>query len=166
VPAYITCPKCGEPNSSEKRYCASCWASLVGISARQSAPSAGTYASVTSTSSYTPSSYASSDYSALRGIASLCTGLGWLIVGLSALGALRGLFIMFGGRDLWGGFLTIGSAVIVGGFFYIILRIIAESISVLLDIEANTRQSAVQTQRMTALLEQQIKKDENNRNVS
>jgi hypothetical protein len=164
MPAYITCPKCGERNSSEKRYCASCSASLVGISARQSAPTTSSYTPITS--SYPPSSYASSDYSALRGIASLCTGLGWLIVGLSALNALYGLYIMFIQRNLWAGFFNIGSAIIVGGFCYIILRIIAESISVLLDIEANTRQSAVQSQRMTALLEQQMKKDENNRNVS
>jgi len=90
---------------------------------------------------YAPSAYSSSGYSALRGIATLCTALGWLIVGLAGLIAIGGLISM-GDNFFRGAGIIIGS-VFTGGFSFIILRVIAESISVLLDIEANTRRTAV-----------------------
>ena len=77
-------------------------------------------------------------YAALRSIALFCTGLGWFIVGLAGIGILIGIFANFN-HNLIPGIAGSVSSFIFGTFSFIILRVIAESISVLLDIEANTR---------------------------
>jgi hypothetical protein len=97
---------------------------------------------------YAPSSYASGNYAALRGIASFCTFLGWAIFILAGLISLIGLQTIL--ISPFASLLWIIVCVAVGGIGFIIFRIIAESISVLLDIEANTRRAAV-------ILEQRLK---------
>ncbi|GAB4156552.1 MAG: hypothetical protein Fur0021_24880 [Candidatus Promineifilaceae bacterium] len=47
------------------------------------------------------------------------------------------------------------AVILSGGFFYIIARVIAESIYVLLDIEENTRLTAQSAQESAQLLQQQ-----------
>lgn len=112
---------------------------------------------MSASSTYAPSTYAASSYAALRGIASLCTGLGWLIVGLAGLGAITGLVTITKHDGFALGLAIVITSVAVGGFFFIVLRVIAEGISVLLDIEANTRQAAINTQRTASILEQRQK---------
>lgn len=100
------------------------------------------------TSAYAPSSHSASGYAALRGIASLCAALGWLVFVLAGLGAVGGLMTI--GDSVLTGMGIIIVSVIAGVFSFIILRVIAESISVFLDIETNTRQTAL-------ILEQRLK---------
>ena len=144
----ITCPKCGQTNPGGSWICVMCGASLRGGASPsiQRPRQEPTRAS----SSYAPSTYSASSYAALRGISSLCTGLGWIIVGLSGLSAVVGIFSLFRRGGFLVGMAIIIPSVVIGGFSFVILRVIAEGISVLLDIEANTR-------RMTNILEQRLK---------
>jgi hypothetical protein len=114
-------------------------ASLTEPSQQQTVPSGNAYAQP---------SYAPSNYGALRGIAALCTILGWIILFLTGLLALLSVQVMF--NNLISGLLGVIVTSAVGVFIFIVLRVIAESISVLLDIEANTRRAAV-------ILEQRLK---------
>jgi hypothetical protein len=97
------------------------------------------------------SSERNNSYAALRSIALLCNGLGYLIVGLSILSALGGLLLFFQ-KEFVLGFVSIIGAIMSGGLSFIILRVIAEGISVILDIEANTRRAA-------AVLEDRLSKN-------
>lgn len=98
-----------------------------------------------------PSSYASSGYAALRGMASLFNLIGWGFVGLGGLGAIGGLVALGSDEDLaLVGLVILVASVFWGGLGYVSMRVVAESISVLLDIEANTRRAA-------NLLEQRLK---------
>lgn len=88
-------------------------------------------------------------HTTLRRIATLCRIISYLLVGWAVLGVLGGLFIMF--SDLFGvfadsfeiGLTVIGANVIFGIVAYVFWQLIAESISVMLDIEENTRRTAV-----------------------
>jgi hypothetical protein len=68
--------------------------------------------------------------------------LSYVFAGLAGLQALFGLFVLISDSFLTGLGLIVGAA-IWGGVAYIFWQIVAESISVLLDIEANTRRAAV-----------------------
>jgi hypothetical protein len=96
-------------------------------------------------------------YGALRGIASLCTGLGVLALVLAGLGLLAGFVMMTVGGGFLPGFGVIIVSVATGGFYYIVLRVVAEGISVFVDIEENTRHTALYVQRAVALLEKRLK---------
>jgi len=100
-------------------------------------------------SSAAPSTYSAGGYTALRGIASLCTLLGWIILGFAGLSAIGGLVAMT--DSFFTGIAIIALSVFSGGFSFVILRVIAEGISVMLDIEANTRRAA-------AILERSLKR--------
>ena len=102
-----------------------------------------------------PSTYSKNSYSALQGIASLCSVLGWLILFLSGLGVVVGIVFLAGANKPTGGIILASSA--SGGFLYIILRVIAESIFVILDIENNTRQSAENTKKAVKILAKHFK---------
>jgi hypothetical protein len=102
---------------------------------------------------YAPPPNSKSKYGALRGIASLCTGLGWLIIGLAGIGAIVSLVL----PDPLAKFAGVIISVIIGGFSFIILRVIAESISVLVDIEANTRLAATKAEKVETILKQHLK---------
>ena len=105
--------------------------------------------------SYTPSSFSSNRYAALRGIAGFCNGLANVVAVIAGLGALIIFFSSISDDALtaFGG--LIGFA-FIGGLTYVMLRVIAEGISVLLDIEANTKQSAVTNQQIAGLIEKAL----------
>jgi len=122
-------------------------APAVAPAVEKNAPGAASSAEDPSKPSYAASPYAARDYTALRGIANLCRILSWIAVGLAALQALGGLWVMTNSFLL--GLTSVIAAIVGGGLLYILLQVVAESISVMLDIEANTRRAAV-------LLEQRL----------
>jgi ribosomal protein L40E len=166
----IVCSHCNTENPPGATHCAGCsmnlsyqWkaapvqaaASTPASAARpvQTAappPSARESTSYGQKSSFTPSTFATREYTALRGIANLCRILSWVAVGLAALQALGGLWVMTNSFLL--GLTSVIAAVVGGGLLYILLQVVAESISVMLDIEANTRRAAV-------LLEQRLSRN-------
>jgi hypothetical protein len=166
----INCNACDEQNPATAKFCRSCGVKLELVSmqgeqvAETSAPpqwSASQMAvsspstagpkdndlavdkptsAVSPPADYTPSPYAAREYAALRSIAALCRTLSWIAVGLAGLQALGGLWLMT--ESFFVGFVSLVAAVLGGGLIYILLQVVAESISVLLDIEANTRRAA------------------------
>lgn len=137
----LICNNCGAENLDNVKFCKQCGSKL------------STPEQVASTPERTAVSAATTQienkYTALRGIASLCRLLGWVFVGLAGLGALFGVIAIFSDSFFSGLGYIIGAA-IWGAVMYIFWNIIAESISVLLDIEMNTRRAA-------ALLEQRTR---------
>jgi hypothetical protein len=112
-------------------------ASQAPTSSAQRPPQRPTRASASSAASR----YAARNYAALRGIASFCTGLAWIFVVLAILGGVGGVvWTISEGR--FAGLAVTVVAILFGGIGYVVLRVIAEGISVLLDIEANTRRAA------------------------
>jgi hypothetical protein len=154
-----TCPNCGDDNYGNVRYCKKCGTRLAqeGESAPESRriehqakaataslaainPPAGPLTAVKPPPAYSPSPHAANDYATLRGIAGLCRGLSWIAVALAALQTLGGLLTM--AESFFLGLSIVITAVVGGTLLYIFLQVLAESISVLLDIEANTRRAA------------------------
>lgn len=136
----VYCPKCEGQNSEGAMYCRICGAALE----KQAVPAAGgapvspaSRPAAVLQSAMAPSK---SPYAALRHIASLCRLLGWGFVGLAALQALGGLIVLF--SDFLPGLGIIIVAAIMGAIGYIFWNMVAESISVILDIEFNTRRTA------------------------
>jgi len=156
--SYVTCAKCGQENSGGAQfYCMNCGASLKGIprvEPKLAQPIVGQSPQQTAYAStpYAPSVYSASSYAGLRSIAALCSGLGWLVVGMTGLGVIGSLIIMFNDNFLagLGGILF---SLVIGGLCFLFLRVIAEGISVFLDIEANSRQVAINSQTIISLLE-------------
>lgn len=156
----ISCENCGTENVSGVKFCKQCGNKLersdqTAVAGQSSAPATAKERSGSFTSTAqrtTPVSHstvrAENKYTALRGIARLCRTLSWIFVGLASLIALGGLVAMF--DSFLAGVGTIIGAAVWGAVAYIFWQIVAESISVLLDIEANTRRTA-------ALLEQWLK---------
>lgn len=101
---------------------------------------------------FTTQTESSNSYGALRGIASLCRTLSNIVAVIAGFGAFLCLFII--GDNIVLGLGGIFFCVILGGFFYVILRIIAEGVSVILDIEVNSRQTSANTQLTVQLLKQ------------
>ena len=85
----------------------------------------------------------SNGYGALRGIASLCRTLSNIAVGIAGIGAFVCLFLIFDGDTVLFGLGGILLCAIIGGFFYVIFRIIAEGVSVFLEIEVNTSRTCL-----------------------
>jgi hypothetical protein len=90
-------------------------------------------------STYSPHMYSARNHTTLRSLASFCTGLAWFIAGLAGLGAFVSLFAM--NDDFTIGLAKVMGFILSGGFSFVIWRIIAESILVLIDIETNTRET-------------------------
>jgi hypothetical protein len=167
--SYVACPKCGELQTASASYCTVCGAGLKEPSFVQPAPAqpyvarpaAGQSAQPVAqppaqqAAPYAPSTYSAGSYAGLRSMAALCSALGWLLVIGAVVGVLVGMVVLFSGD----GSAAIELAVIfvfvvMGGLGFLVLRVIAEGISVFLDIEANTRQTAIGAQRIVSLLEQ------------
>jgi ribosomal protein L40E len=166
----IVCSRCNTENPPGATHCAGCSMNLryqwkvAPVQAAASAPAsavrpvqtAAPAASARESTSYgqksafTPSTFAAREYTALRGIANLCRILSWIAVGLAALQALGGFLLM--SDSFFIGFALVILSALGGGLVYILLQVIAESISVMLDIEANTRRAAV-------LLEQSLSRN-------
>lgn len=155
------CPKCGAPVAQPAgRFCMACGAALASANAAERVPaqpatpvSAVVVQPSPTAPPYAPSPYAASSYAGLRTIARLFTALGWLSVIIGALTALGGVIIIVQ-RSFLGGLGVIAGAVITGMLAYLLCRMMAEGISVFLDIEANTRQTAISSQKIATLLEQ------------
>lgn len=151
---FQICSNCKHENRSNVDYCTNCGAGLKGTTHETSYKSQPRINVSSFPQAISPPVVR--DYSALRGIATLCRYLGWLIIVFSGLGVLRGLFTIIGGSGFLTGAIAVITAIVGGGLLFVVLRVIAESISVLLDIEANTRQVAVNAQRLVAVLEQRV----------
>jgi hypothetical protein len=138
----VTCPRCNNDNRKGNLHCWNCGWKLGTPFANQPSERPTSYQVPKFTPSYSRS-YSSSphDYSALRGIASLChiIAVGGLIL-IGAVGLIGGLIAM--SDNFIGGVGILISAAISGFLNYIIFKVIAESIFVILDIEANTRRAA------------------------
>lgn len=149
------CPKCGEANMEKSNFCQNCGELLaLDAEAEAAAPaqsfqstSAGPEPFVTR-QSYSPAPGpaaanvpAKRDYSALRGVAALCKLISWIFVGLAILQVIGGFIVLF--DSFLTGMAVIMGAVVFGAVGYVFWRIIAESILVILDIESNTRATAL-----------------------
>ncbi len=159
--SYVTCAKCGQENTGESLYCIDCGASLRGlprVEPKLAQPVVGhssqrtTYAPAPDA----PSVYSASSYAGLRSIAALCSGLGWLVMVMTGLGMIGSLIVMLGRERSFflaglGGIIV---SLVIGGLCFLLLRVIAEGISVFLDIEANTRETAINSRKIASILEQ------------
>lgn len=86
----------------------------------------------------------------------LCSGLGWLVMVMTGLGMIGSLIVMLGRERSFflaglGGIIV---SLVIGGLCFLLLRVIAEGISVFLDIEANTRETAINSRKIASILEQ------------
>lgn len=99
---------------------------------------------------YSPS--ASNNYATLRRIAGFCKVISWIIVILSVptfLGTVFALFNTFGSSGNDGlAFILSFVSLLLNTIFFIIFRVTAEMIYVVLDIEANTRQTVALQERI------------------
>lgn len=134
----IICDSCGAENLDNMKFCKQCGSKLT---VSESVDSEGQIPGGRATAVSNAPVTVENKYTALRGIASLCRLLGWVFVGLAGLGALFGLITIFSDSFFTGLGFIVGAA-IWGAVMYIFWNIIAESISVLLDIEMNTRRAA------------------------
>jgi hypothetical protein len=139
----IYCNSCGTENLDSMKFCKQCGSKLTASESGDS--TVQTFSGARTAVSASPVRI-EVKYKALRTIASLCRFLSYLFVGLAVLGAIGG-FILLSDSVLTRLGALLG-AFVWGAITYIFWQIIAESISVLLDIEVNTRQAA-------AALEQQ-----------
>lgn len=150
----IICPDCEFENLTTSRYCQKCGYSLSNIPPAPSVPPPPPKPPGQTTQ---PKSAATPrpgrDYGALRGIAQLCVTLSYGVLIMTAIGSFYSL-IRMGDSFLLGAGSLLG-VLLVGGFFYVVARVIAESIYVLLDIEENTRLTAQSAQEIARILQQQ-----------
>lgn len=152
--SVVICDNCGTENAPNVRFCKQCGTKMAepvasaiaeqpaqpAWTATSSGPSTPSWPSTPSTPvRATAPNLAEKRYGALRGIAALCRLLGYISAGFTILGGLFYFLILT--RDLFG-FGALLLALIVAAVQYIAWRIVAESISVLLDIEENTRLTA------------------------
>lgn len=140
----VICDNCGTENAPNVRFCKQCGTKMAEpVASAVAAQPAQPAWTATPSSPATPSrapvpNLAEKRYGALRGIASLCRILGYVAAGLTIIGGLI-YFLLDLGLFGFGALLL---ALIVAAVQYITWRIVAESISVLLDIEENTRLTA------------------------
>lgn len=163
----VVCTECGSQNKPSSRFCLQCGAAIEQDGAPASAPGTSakpSFAAVreqvraaagaAARSARQSTGPASTSYAALRGIANLCRLLAWGMAGLIALGgALTTLISLVGGEILAALGALIGAA-LSAAVTYIFWRILAESISVMLDVETNTRHTAAMLEQVAALLEE------------
>ncbi len=105
------------------------------------APSASPSREPVLASTYSPSTYAAAAYPGLRGLAAFCSSLGLLTLVLTVLAAVAALLL----PNVPAGFPRVAAAiacVLAGIFGYVVLRLMAETVWVLLDIESNSRRTA------------------------
>lgn len=95
-----------------------------------------------STQTYHAPYYDTGRYKALRGIASLCYLLSWIVAGIAGISILVSFIKLVSRGGFYLGFGGIAISLLLGGITFLFLRVMGESISVLLDIEANTRKAA------------------------
>lgn len=156
TPNTMPCPHCGETNPATALYCQRCLADLKEKPKQRSFDGFGPQGQAqyegVAAAGYKSSGTPTGGYGATRIIGQFSMLLAWGAVGIGGLIVLGGLLTLF--RD--GGFL-IGLGIMImgvfwGGVFHLIFRLIAESISIILDIATNTNRTA-------DLLEQLVKQN-------
>ncbi|GIK57935.1 MAG: DUF4282 domain-containing protein [Chloroflexi bacterium] len=140
----IQCQNCGAENVGTVNFCKQCGSKLERPSAPTPSPEPKAFAAdlpASGTAVAPPPVRIENKFAALHGIASLCRLLAYIFAGLAVLGGIVAFFIAL--SDSF--FAAVGAligALIWATITYILWRVIGESISVLLDIEENTRRAA------------------------
>jgi hypothetical protein len=155
----IVCPKCSFENKGSRSICFNCGENLAGgriiVKDQASSSFGGTApqslapsreaAARSGGTAPSPKMRFTNKYSALKAIADLCNTIASIMAILAGIVGFVGLINLF--RD--GGFILglalILFAAVFGVSGYIIYKILAEAIFVILDIEMNTRQTAAYT---------------------
>jgi hypothetical protein len=155
----IICPKCLKENNEDRLVCWECGTELNNKSissdkqtSQNGSESVNTQLPISSRN--TPSShkrYSSglaslrfgTKYHALEGIAGVCNTIATIFAVIAGIGVFFGFVLLF--RDGILGFGVMVAAGLFGVSGYIGYKLIAEAISVILDIEMNTRQTAAYT---------------------
>lgn len=151
---YIICPKCSFENKTPRLNCFECGEVLAGGKVIKKEGASSSYGnqtprSRTSSSGTTPQPRVTppsqkirfeNKYSALRAIANFCQTIAIIMVVVAGIIGFVGLIFLFDKGAI--GLVIIVFAAIFGVSGYVFYKVLAESIFVILDIEANTRQSA------------------------
>lgn len=142
----IQCQNCGAENVGTVNFCKQCGSKLERVATAVTDPPPPDVPPVTPPRMggmpVAPSSVrVESKFAALRGIAAFCRLLAYIFAGLAVLGGVGGFFVGLADSFFTALGLLVGS-LIWAGVIYIFWRVIGESISVLLDIEENTRRTA------------------------
>ncbi len=143
----IQCQNCGAENVGTVNFCKQCGSKLERPSVPDRPPSPEGYKAASGiqtsgTAAAHPPVRIEHKFAALRGIASFCRLLAYIFAGLTALGGIGGFLVGLTDSFFTALGVLVGS-LIWAGILYIFWRVIGESISVLLDIEENTRRTAV-----------------------
>jgi uncharacterized membrane protein YvbJ len=151
----VNCANCGAENPTHVNFCRQCGSKLKNeeqaadppIAATTTAPIKEQPVYARSGTLTTPTQARQSDaekekrYGALRGIATMCQALAIAsAIIIVLLGVI--LFFVLLSESFSMAISTVTGALLSAAIVYIVWRIIGESISVLLDIEENTRQTA------------------------
>jgi len=161
----IICPTCQQENQTNAAFCGNCGSNLKDVPRTESKPIVQNTMwqdqpqPVLQQGMQRPSAYAptlspahpsSRKYASLQGIAALCSTLAIGVLVLAGLGVLGGLLVMT--DSFIAGLGAIFVVAISATPIYVFLRVISESIFVILDIEANTRNSSISLERVEKLL--------------
>ena len=168
-----TCNKCGYQNTDDARECVNCltniqWAKVnlgnftgtpeetisIGEYERNRRgvnefPHSAKTSNADKTSLPILENFPQKNYAVLRGISNLSNVLAWIMMSFFIISGLGGFISITSSMNMFLGLAAFIVAILIGVFFFILLRVVAESISVLLDIEKNTRQTAINTQKGT-----------------
>jgi hypothetical protein len=153
----IVCPKCSFENKGSRSICFNCGENLAGGriivkdqasssfdgTAPQSLTPAIESAARSGVTAPSQKMRFTNKYSALKAIADLCNTIASIMAILAGIVGFVGLIILF--SEFLLGLALILLAAVFGVSGYIIYKILAESIFVILDIEMNTRQTAAYT---------------------
>lgn len=153
--ATVICENCGTENPDNVKFCKQCGTRLlttVEPAVAAAAPAMATPAGWATAASQSAGPF-EKRYGALRGIAALCKILAIVFAVLTVLSGLLSSSVygdLLGIGGLLGGIIGLIVSLIPAAIVYIFWRVIGESISVQLDIEENTRRTAI-------FLEQQMR---------
>jgi len=158
----ILCPNCQQENQANAMFCGNCGSRLPEAPSseaqsmvqnavwQESSPPAFQGVRPSYTPSPSPTYSPSRKYAALQGVAALCATLSIGVLILAGLGVLGSLILMT--DSFLAGFGALFLVAINATPIYIFLRVVSESIFVILDIESNTRNASISLERMEKLL--------------
>jgi hypothetical protein len=160
------CPRCGERNAADAIQCTRCatplhggsaaaaagGASTGGVAGDSAGGAAGAAAGAGGRSVWSASGDAVANYPQLRRLAGVC-GLAGFTAGVCGSLAAVAIFLRLGPPALLPRLGLSAAALLIGGVLYLVLKVTAERIVIVLDIEKNTRRSA-------RLLEDLLRRDQ------